>query len=71
VYELHFNIGFCYARFELNLIDNQEKYVPFYYHTERADLFLALGIRKEFKPPAAVIGLEEDFRPTERENKYG
>jgi hypothetical protein len=61
VYEQQLYDVICLARLELNQVGHQEQFVPFHYHTERADMHLALVIRKEFKPPVAVIGLAEDF----------
>ena len=49
------------AKLELDLVGHPQRIVPFYYHTETADLRLALVVRDEFQPPAAVIGLAEDF----------
>jgi hypothetical protein len=49
------------AKLELDLVGHPQRLVPFYYHTDRADLCLALVVRDEFQPPAAVIGLAEDF----------
>jgi hypothetical protein len=61
VYEQQLYDVICLARLELDQVGHQEQFVPFHYHTERADMHLALVIRKEFKPPVAVIGLAEDF----------
>jgi hypothetical protein len=60
-YEQHLYNVICRARLELDLVGHPERVVPFYYHTDTADLRLALVIRNEFQPPAAVIGLAEDF----------
>lgn len=60
----------CRARLELELVGPPGRLVPFYYHTDRANLRLALIVREEFLPPAAVIGLAEDFPLTEREKKH-
>ncbi len=61
VYEQHIFNVICRARLELDLVNHPERVIPFYYHTDRADLHLALVIRADFQPPAAVIGLVEDF----------
>jgi hypothetical protein len=68
-YEQHIYNIIWQARLELDLVSHPEHFIPFYYHTESTDLYLALVIRNEFQPPAAVIGLAEDFYPTEREIK--
>ncbi len=61
VYEQHLFNVIWRARLELDLVGHPEHEVLFYYHTDRADLRLALVIRADFQPPAAVIGLVEDF----------
>jgi hypothetical protein len=61
VYEQHLYNVIWRAKLELDLLDHPERVIPFYYHTETADLRLALVIQDEFQPPAAVIGLAEDF----------
>ena len=61
VYEQRLYDVICRAKLELDLVGHPERVVPFYYHTETTDLRLALVIRDEFQPPAAVIGLAEDF----------
>jgi hypothetical protein len=61
VYEGHLYNVIYRARLELELVGHPQRIVLFYYHTESADLRLALVIRDEFQPPAAVIGLAEDF----------
>ncbi|HEX7568029.1 MAG TPA: hypothetical protein VF355_05625 [Anaerolineaceae bacterium] len=61
MYEQHLYNVICRARLELDLVGHPERVVPFYYHTDTADLRLALVIRNEFQPPAAIIGLAEDF----------
>ena len=68
VYERHLLNVICRNMLELDLFSNKEKFVPFSNHTERADLRLVLVVKNKFKPPAAVIGLAANFRPTEREN---
>ena len=60
-YEQHVYNIIWQARLELDLARHRGCFVPFYYHTECTDLHLALVIRNEFQPPAAVIGLAEDF----------
>jgi hypothetical protein len=61
MYEQHLYDVICRARLELDLVGHPEHVIPFYYHTDTADLRLALVVRNEFHPPAAVIGLAEDF----------
>jgi hypothetical protein len=61
VYEGHLYNVICRARLELDLVSHAESVVRFYFHTETADLRLALVIRDEFQPHAAVIGLADDF----------
>lgn len=61
VYEQHLYNVIWRAKLELELCDHLECFVRFYYHTESADLRVVLVIRNEFHPPAAVIGLVEDF----------
>ena len=61
VYEGHLYNIICRARLELDLVGHPESEVRFFYHTETSDLRLALVIRDEFQPPAAVIGLADDF----------
>ncbi len=61
VYEQRLYDAICRAKLELDLVGHPERVVPFHYHTESTDLRLALVIRDEFHPPAAVIGLAEDF----------
>ena len=60
-YEQHIYNIIWQARLELDLASQRGCFIPFYYHTESIDLHLALVIRNEFQPPAAVIGLAEDF----------
>jgi len=60
----------CRAKLEFTLAGRSQRAVPFYYPTESEHLHLALVIHDEFRPPAAVLGLVEDF-PTERENPHG
>ncbi len=61
VYEQHLYDVIWRAKLELDLVGHPQCVVPFYYHTDRAGLRLALVVRNEFQPPAAVIGLAEDF----------
>jgi hypothetical protein len=61
LYEQQLYNVICRARLELDLVGHPERVVPFYYHTDTSDLRLELVIRNEFQPPAAVIGLADDF----------
>jgi len=61
VYEQRLYDVIWQAKLELDLVGHLEPVVPFYFHTETADLHLALVIQDEFQPPTAVICLAEDF----------
>lgn len=49
------------AKLELDLVGHPERVVTFFFQIEISDLHLALVIRNEFRPPAAVLGLAVDF----------
>jgi hypothetical protein len=61
VYEQQLFDVLCRARFDLELLCQPQRMIPFYYHTESTDLHPVFLIRDDVQPPAAVIGLAEDF----------